>query len=771
MTVGDDRSEANAETLAIALDLAHLGLWEFHVDRGVTRCDGRWRELLGLPAGGTYALDDVLARIHPDDRERVRADALRVTSAAAGFDHASEFRVARAEGDVRWLAVRGRSMGGGRAVGTTADVTDARLARDRIDQNARTFERMIEHNPFGIYVVDAGYRIRYATKLARHAFASVEPMIGADIAIALRTIWPEPFASEAIGRFRHTMETGEPFVSTNTVEKRADIGDVEAYDWRLERIVLPDGSAAVACFFYDLSLQVRHARELAAANSRRLLAMRAGNLAAWEYDATTGRNDWDPRLAEMLGASQRDAGSLSPGWREFVHPDDRERVAAAFETALAGRERFECEYRVIGTDGVERWFASTADDVRDESGRIVRLVGMVQDISDRKRAELALLDADRRKDEFLATLSHELRNPLAPIRSATEVLLRADCSPERREWAHGVIQRQVRQMARLLDDLLDVARITRGKLALKTQRVPLVHVVEAAVEAARPLIERKRHRLDVRLPTDDVWIHADPLRLAQVLSNLLTNGAKYTDAGGRLGLHTYVEGDDVRLAVVDDGVGFDPAAAERLFVMFEQAPGVRDRAEGGLGIGLALSRRLVELHGGRLLACSGGMGRGSTFEIRLPGARVAEAAPVSPDLSNATATTPSKLRVLLADDNRDAVETLALVLSLAGHETAIAHGGRRALELAASFRPDVAVLDIGMPDLDGYAVARALRRAPECAGSFLVAVTGWGQETDKAAARDAGFDGHLTKPIDPADLLGLLPARSTTSSAPPPSAV
>jgi PAS domain S-box-containing protein len=405
-------------------------------------------------------------------------------------------------------------------------------------------------------------------------------------------------------------------------------------------------------------------------------------------------------------------------------------------------------------DGVENWWNISLVPLHESGGNTSSVLILTEDITERKQAEgrlrrsqEALLEADRRKDEFLATLAHELRNPLAPIRTAAQILGAPQLAPPQLQWAQSVIQRQVGHMALLLDDLLDIARITRGKLELKTERVELTDVVDSAVEAARPLLDGKHHSFRVSLPAEALLLTADPLRLSQVLSNLLTNAAKYTDPGGHIELSGYVEGGMLCLSVQDDGIGMSAESLERIFEMFSQAEGASARSDGGLGIGLSLVRGLVELHGGTVEAMSEGPGCGSKFMVRLPLAASAPSAAAATE-TDAPQVTIVGRRVLVADDNKDAADALAMLLELAGHEVRVAHGGRAALSLAQTFRPDVALLDIGMPELNGYEVAKELRREPWGSRMCLIALTGWGQDEDRQRAKDAGFDRHLTKPVD-----------------------
>jgi len=375
-----------------------------------------------------------------------------------------------------------------------------------------------------------------------------------------------------------------------------------------------------------------------------------------------------------------------------------------------------------------------------------------------RRTQESLLDADHRKDEFLALLAHELRNTLAPIRYAVAGSKSTPRTPAQLARAEGVIERQVANMSRLLDDLLDVSRMSKGKLELKRQPTELIAVLEAAVEAARPGLEAKAHTLAVDLPMQSVWLLADPMRLTQVFSNLIINSAKYTDAGGRIEISASVDGEKVSVRVRDNGIGIAPEMLPRLFTPYFQGDGVSRRAEGGLGIGLSLALGLVTLHGGSIEASSAGINRGSEFIVRLPGGLAQSAQPLGtePAMNEASPPPTRALRVLLVDDNRDGADTCATLLELAGHEVRTAYSARRALELVEDFRPHVAVLDIGLPDLDGYQVAQLIRGASWGKDTELVAVTGWGRDEDRKRAFAAGFDHHLTKPITGDTLSSLL---------------
>jgi PAS domain S-box-containing protein len=378
-----------------------------------------------------------------------------------------------------------------------------------------------------------------------------------------------------------------------------------------------------------------------------------------------------------------------------------------------------------------------------------------KEILRREQAEAALQETDRRKDEFLATLAHELRNPLAPIRQAALISKTPAATDAQKRWSHDVINRQVNHMALLLDDLLDISRVTRGTLELRTETTELAEVIDAAVETARPSIDSKRHALSIEIPNEPVLLAADPMRLAQVIANLLTNAAKYTDPQGRIRLHAARDAGSITISVTDNGIGIPADALQRVFAMFSQVKSAQDRSDGGLGIGLALAKGLVDLHGGTIEARSPGVGRGSEFIVRLPALTLKTVPP--PRVIDCSAAEPiARRRLLIADDNDDAAQSLATLLRMDGHEVTVVSNGREALAAITSTQPEIALLDIGMPDMNGYEVARRLREDPLGRKVTLIAVTGWGQDRDKARAIGAGFDHHFTKPLEPDALLDLL---------------
>ena len=621
------------------------------------------------------------------------------------------------------------------------------------------FRAAIEHLPHGVVIYDAQRRYEYlngqAVELygrARDAFigqrdealwppAIVAPYVDAlERAIATRTVqsleWPLP-----------DQATGDRVIAVTHAPLADD-------DGRLRQVLT---------IAWDLTERKRAERVREA--SEQLLRRVLDNL-----DAFVGVLDVQGRLLEANRAPLERA-RLTRGevigrpfweWPWWTHdPRVQRQLRHAVGRAAAGEAvRYDVAVRIA--DNVLIAVDFLVAPLRDASGAVSLVVASGVDITERKRTEAALREADRQKDEFLAILSHELRNPLAPIRAASHVIRARVPDDPMLTRAGEIIERQVGQLVRLVDDLLEVSRITQGRIELRTRPEPLAAVVSAAVESARPTIEAAGHRFEVSLPAVFAIVEADTARLSQAILNVLQNAAKYTPRGGRISLEVTVGGGCARIAVTDDGIGIDARTLPRIFEMFVQGDRDAGGARGGLGIGLALARRLVEMHGGSITASSDGPGHGSRFVIELPLVPASEPAldaPTPPAPLDAAAT--SHRTVLVVDDNVDAADTLGTLLSLDGHVVRIAHDGRSALAAVAAHRPDAVLLDIGLPDIDGLEVARRLRTTYGIECPRLIALSGWGQASDKQRALDAGFERHFTKPVEPATLAAVLSQRAS----------
>ncbi len=883
-----------------------------------------------------------------------------------------------------------------------------------------TFRQLVDRSPFGIYVVDSDFRLVQVSDGAQKVFANVQPLLERDFAEVMRLIWPEPFASEAIGRFRHTLSTGEPYKSARTVERRRDVAETEAYDWRIERIVLPDGRFGVVCHFYDLTdreqilLELRQSEErfrhladampqlvwtadsegrvdyynarasdyegltrrsdgqwewravvhaddiartadawaravaerqtyhcehrirmadgsfrwhlsrafpptdgvqrwygtatdvhdlkaaqleLATSQERMHLAAATAKFGIHDHDAIARRTVWSAELYEITGLSPDDPIGFE-SILKIAHPDDRERVAAAMARATdpTGDGRFDEEFRIVrpsdgderwvykrfrtifssnhagsaatrmtgvlvdvsdrhhadelvreseerfrtladnmsqlawmadstgwlfwynkrwfeytgstleemrgdgwrkvhdpdhlervaekyrrhvdageewedtfplrGVDGTYRWFLSRAKPIRDARGRVLRWFGTNTDVTEQRNLEQALKEAGQRKDEFLATLAHELRNPLAAINGAVQIVRRRGDDADRRAHATDVLQRQVKHLARLIDDLMDVSRVSRGKVTLQMEDVDLRSAVSQALETARPLAEEKQLSLHSSVPDEAVIVRGDAARLLQIVGNLLNNACKFTEPGGRVEvlLEAAKSMQQARIVVRDTGIGIPPDKIADVFELFAQLDTSMTRTNAGLGIGLSLVRDLVQMHGGSIAAHSDGTGTGSTFTVLLPTRRTLQPAPVGPTSLNGQPHSKSpaaaglRRRVLVVDDNRDSSDALAELLAMSGFEVTRAHDGPGALEQYKRAEPDAVVLDLGLPGIDGREVARRIRANSTAKRPFMVALTGWGQEDDRRKSAEAGFDRHLVKPCDLDALVELLRA-------------
>ncbi|MGV3592233.1 MAG: PAS domain-containing protein [Gammaproteobacteria bacterium] len=480
--------------------------------------------------------------------------------------------------------------------------------------------------------------------------------------------------------------------------------------------------------------------------------MVAAKMVVWDWEVDTRRIFFSDNVLDVLGGAPETIDRVY----DFIHPEDRARMSAVHQRAIAERKGYRETLRFYRPDNGRMIWLDVHGSVRcDAAGKAFAIRGVTVDISERVAAEEELRNADRRKDEFLAMLAHELRNPLAPISSAAQLMKLAPLDENRLKQTSDVIMRQIGHMTGLVDDLIDVSRVTRGLIVVDRQKLDVKRIVSDAIEQTSPAIESKRHRLCVELVPDEVYVFGDKKRLVQVLANILHNAAKYTPAGGSIELRMDVRPDQVAITVSDDGIGISADLLPRVFELFTQGERTSDRAQGGLGLGLALVKSLVELHGGKVEAASRGANKGSRFSITLP--RLASAGEFT-DGQGMSVPSPPKhsLRVMIVDDNADAANMLAMFLETSGHEVTIAHSAHDALARLGAATPDVFLLDIGLPEMDGNELARRLRAMPQTARAVLVAVTGYGQEPDREKARAAGFDHHFVKPADGAKLAALL---------------
>lgn len=503
------------------------------------------------------------------------------------------------------------------------------------------------------------------------------------------------------------------------------------------------------------------------------LALDAADVGLWDVDVVNETLYWPARVKAMFGISSDKHVSMND-YYEGLHPDDIEATVTSYRNATDPniRSQYDAEYRTIGKeDQIIRWVAARGRGIFNEANQCVRVIGTALDITERKANEQALRESeeqlretDRRKDEFLAMLAHELRNPLAPISSAAQLLQIAKLDDTQVRRTSQIIGRQVKHMTSLVDDLLDVSRVTRGLVELENTIIDINHVITDAVEQVTPLVRSRSHHLALQITPETPLVQGDRKRLVQVVANILNNAAKYTPEGGHLLLQTEVSDGYVHIQIVDNGIGMTPELVTRAFDLFAQAERSPDRSSGGLGLGLALVKSLVELHSGKVTCESGGLGKGSIFTVSLPLIPVEEKRieDHASDLSLQPNIAP--LRILVVDDNADAASILGMLLEAEGHEVMVEYGSLTALERAKMESPQVCLLDIGLPEMDGNALARHLRELPQTARALLVAITGYGQDSDREASLAAGFDYHLVKPIDPNELYSILAELNSHSS-------
>ena len=670
----------------------------------------------------------------------------------------------------RWFDVYAFRLDGSQSARVAvlfSNITERKQAELLLRQNHDTFFNLIQSAPFGLYIVDAQFCLRQVSTASLKVFSNIDPLIGRDFEEIMRLLWPHSFASEALARFRHTLLTGEPYAAKNTTEQRHNIPAVESYDWKIERITLPDGQFGVVCYFYDITQRMLDEKALRDSEQRFRALFDRGPVAMYSCDTSGTILEFNPCAVNLWGRKPTldDVGERFYGVSRVYRPDGALLTAAQnpMIAVLKGEiaQANEVEAVLERPDGSRITVIANIVPLKDGQGKITGAINCFHDITERSRLERqtrdqaqALAELHRRKDEFLAMLSHELRNPMAPLTSAVELLRRQVSQDPVHSQACRIIERQVGQMKHLVDDLLEVSRITSGNVRLRKELVSVGDIVERSLETAQPLILQRQQLLTVSLPPHPVWLNADATRLEQVLVNLLNNAAKYTDMGGRLWLSVGQEGDvgskaGSSVAVIkvrDTGIGIAAELLPHVFDLFTQAERAIDRSQGGMGIGLSLVRQLVVLHEGTVEAHSI-LGHGSEFTVRLP-VKQAAVPPLSVPLPLAKPDrlTSKRCRVLAVDDSVDAVESMAMLLRLSGHEVQTAYDGASVLQTALAMRPDVVLLDIGLPGLTGYEVARLIRQEPRLKNAVLVALTGYGRESDRQRSKNAGFDYHLVKP-------------------------
>ncbi|CAN5380234.1 hypothetical protein BH11PLA2_BH11PLA2_44990 [soil metagenome] len=527
-----------------------------------------------------------------------------------------------------------------------------------------------------------------------------------------------------------------------------------------------DRIVGVVLVYRDATERRRQDEQLREQRERLNFALIASELGHWELNLIDHTAIRTLRHDQIFGYDE-----LLPEWTHerflsHVLEEDRPDVQARVAASQAEGTSLQLECRIRRTDGAIRWIWSQARMIRDTAGTPTRMIGLVGDITERKEAVEALKLSDRHKDDFLAVLAHELRNPLAPIRNGVQFLKWAK-TDEEREQARAMMERQLTQLVHLVDDLIDVSRISRGKIALRKERVELTELLHQAVEASQPTITAACHRFDFQSRVAPIIVDADPTRIVQIFANLLTNSAKYTPAGGAITLTATVMDGQVIVAVKDNGVGIPAEMLPKVFDAFTQVNRSLEKSQGGLGIGLTIVRNLVHLHGGTIEARSDGPDRGSEFTVVLPLVANIESLTPEPSIDPASPSAIACLRMLVVDDNEDSALTLAMLLTALGHDVQTCHDGERAVQMAGEMKPDLILMDVGMPRMNGYDATRAIRNQPSQHRPHIIALTGWGQQEDRQQSKAAGCDDHLVKPVDADALQRVLQTVSESKSSSP----
>ncbi len=630
-------------------------------------------------------------------------------------------------------------------VAVVLDVTERKQMEKSVRESEQRFARFMHHLPGLAWIKDLQGRYVYANEAAMNVFGCTRDQLYG------RTD-DDVFPPETAARFKQndlqalSSATGVQVIETLEHQDRiVHHSMVSKFP-----IVGPDGNQAlVGGIAIDVTDRLRAERVLAESEERFRQLAENVNEVFWMTDPQTTQLLYiSPAYERVWGRSCQNLYENPRSFMDAVHPDDQEQVRIAVIENQSRAEESDREYRVIRPDGSIRWVRDRAFPVKNAAGQFYRLVGIIDDFTDRKLAEDALKAADRRKDEFLATLAHELRNPLAPIQNGLQIMRLAGHDHMAVEQARTMMERQMQHFVRLVNDLLDLSRINTGKVELHRERIKLADVVHSSLETCEPLIKGFDHELTVTLPDAPLYVDADKTRLVQVLCNLLTNAAKFSDRGGRIWLTAKQQGSEAVVSVRDTGVGIPPQMLRRVFEVFTQVDRSLEKSHGGLGIGLSIVERLVEMHGGTVEARSEGPGKGSEFLIRLPVVLSLVQGDEQDGDNRMPARPTAQHRILVVDDNEDSARSLAIMLELMGNEVHIAHDGLQAMAATAAYRPELILLDLGMPRMNGYEACRRIREQPWGKGILIAAATGWGQEEDRRRSQQAGFDHHIIKPVD-----------------------
>jgi hypothetical protein len=766
---------ASEERLQLALDAAEMGTFSFDFASLAPLASSRAWSILGMQSFPPAVTDAEWLKtlVEPDDWEPLYFAFVAACDPEGPRRLRQEVRVRTRAQQRHVMVAAAITFAPGpegaelpiRCAGTLLDITETRAAAAQVEDAQAGLRLALDATRLGTwdYDIAAGtYRLhpraleiygveQDAADPAEGIYARVDPVDRDQVERAVQGAL-DPVGS---GRFEVEHRIRLP---DGRVRWVAATGQV-----KFERIRGGRTPTRMSGTVLDITERRRALDALSESEERFRLAADAIDGIIYDCDLATGAVQRSNGLHAVLGWRPDQVPGTMQWWREQTHPDDRARAHAGYEAALAVQGSLvSSEYRARHRDGTYRHLADRATLIYAPDGTPARLVGCAQDVTVRRATESALRASDESKNRFLALLAHELRGPLAPMRNAVALLQATDISKVAARRNLKILERQLAHTARLIDDLLDISRIAGNKLELKREPASIPELIERAVETVRPIIDERKHELSIDIKGGERQAWVDPVRITQVVSNLLTNAAKYTPPSGKIDLSADINDDRILIRVRDNGIGIPSDGLERIFAMFSQLDRPETTVSGGLGIGLALSRTLVGLHGGRLHAASDGPGTGALFEIELPFVpSVAARAPVpiaAPQLA--------EQRIVVADDNVDSAESLAALLTLSGHSVFVAHDGAAAIRLTRALRPTLVVLDLGMPIIDGYEAARQIRADAGGADPVLVALSGFGQAGDRERSREAGFDLHLIKPVDPGQIESLLAQAIASRSAP-----
>jgi len=754
------------QRLRLATDAAGVGVWQWQpdTDQAIWEND-RPYEIFGTPRseGPISAARFVSEFIVPEDLpifEHAFSNTL-----SAGLPLLYEGRFRRTDGEIRWVEFKGFRVPATeetpmRILGTVLDITERKRAAKVLGQNAGLFATLVEQAPTGTYVVDSHLRFQQVNALALPFFRDFHPLIGRDFREIMTALWGPELGQRCSDIFHGILETGETYISPSVSVQRVDTNAEQTFEWEAQRITLADGTFGVVCYFREVTEKTNAERALRLSEERMRLATEATGVGIWEWNTITNQIWWDTRMFAIYGFPPTADGCVPlDTWSNAVLPEDLQHQEELLRDTVRRAGHGGREFRIRrADDGSVRYIQSVETARTNDAGQTICVVGTNLDITQRKCDEAALGEVARRKDEFIAMLSHELRNPLTAIRNAVQIAGDAPHDAAAILWAGQVVDRQSLQLSRMVDDLLDMARINRGRIELRRVDLDLRHILDHAAAAARPWLAQRSQAFHAEMSGEPLWIHGDEARIEQIFANLLSNAAKYTPQGGRIQLAARRIGDEAVVSVTDNGTGIRPDLLPHIFDLFTQGETTLDRAQGGLGIGLTVVQSLTVMHGGAVSAASAGNDAGSTFTVRLPLIAAPEAKHDAQPPPSRPRLSPS-LRILIVDDHDDAATSLGRLLAGRGAQIRIAHEGQGGIGVAVQFEPQVLLLDIGLPGCDGYELARALRDHPALKTALFVAVSGYAADADRARSLEAGFDFHFAKPVDFDALLGVIRTR------------